>query len=76
MKRWAAGVVQLALVGAIVGEFVASQKGLGYVILTAQGTFDTTRVFAAVILLALLGLALYGALAWVERRLTAWRHLG
>ncbi|HMS07171.1 MAG TPA: ABC transporter permease [Burkholderiaceae bacterium] len=68
--------ISLALVGAIVGEFVASQKGLGYVILTAQGTFDTTRVFAAVILLALLGLALYGALAWVERRLTAWRHLG
>src|ERR1039458_10648744 len=40
--------IGLALVGAIVGEFVSSQKGLGYVILIAQGMFDTVRVFAAV----------------------------
>lgn len=65
--------IALSLVGAIVGEFVASQRGLGYVILSAQGTFDTTRVFAAVLLLALLGLVLYGALAWAERRATPWR---
>jgi ABC-type proline/glycine betaine transport system permease subunit len=54
----------LSLVGAIVGEFVASQRGLGYVILSAQGTFDTTRVFAAVFMLALLGIVLYACLAW------------
>jgi NitT/TauT family transport system permease protein len=65
--------IALSLVGAIVGEFVASQRGLGYVILSAQGTFDTTRVFAAVLLLALLGLVLYGALAWAERKATPWR---
>lgn len=65
--------ISLALVGAIVGEFVASQRGLGYVILSAQGTFDTTRVFAAVIVLAIMGLGLYGGLAWAERRLTPWR---
>jgi len=65
--------ISLALVGAIVGEFVASQRGLGYVILSAQGTFDTTRVFAAVIVLAMMGLGLYGALAWAERQLTPWR---
>ena len=40
--------MSLALVGAIVGEFVSSQRGLGYVILSAQGTFDTPRVFAAI----------------------------
>ena len=67
--------ISLALVGAIVGEFVASQRGLGYVILSAQGTFDTTRVFAAVFVLALLGLALYGGLAWAERRATPWRKI-
>lgn len=66
--------ISLALVGAIVGEFVASQRGLGYVILSAQGTFDTTRVFAAVFMLALLGILLYGSLAWAERRLTPWRR--
>jgi NitT/TauT family transport system permease protein len=65
--------IALSLVGAIVGEFVASQRGLGYVILSAQGTFDTTRVFAAVLLLAVLGLVLYGALAWAERKATPWR---
>lgn len=65
--------IALSLVGAIVGEFVASQRGLGYVILSAQGTFDTTRVFAAVMLLAVLGLVLYGGLAWAERKATPWR---
>ena len=66
--------VSLALVGAIVGEFVSSQRGLGYVIMSAQGTFDTARVFAALFLLALIGLLLYGALVWVERLLTPWRR--
>jgi NitT/TauT family transport system permease protein len=65
--------VSLALVGAIVGEFVSSQRGLGYVIMSAQGTFDTVRVFAALLLLALIGLLLYGALVWAERALTPWR---
>jgi len=65
--------ISLALVGAIVGEFVSSQRGLGYVIMSAQGTFDTVRVFAALLLLALIGLLLYGALVWLERVLTPWR---
>lgn len=65
--------IALSLVGAIVGEFVASQRGLGYVILSAQGTFDTARVFAAVVLLAIMGMLLYGAVAWTERLATPWR---
>lgn len=67
--------VSLALVGAIVGEFVSSQKGLGYVIMSAQGTFDTVRVFAALVLLAVLGLLLYGLLVALERWLTPWRDV-
>lgn len=67
--------MSLALVGAIVGEFVSSQRGLGYVIMSAQGTFDTVRVFAALFLLAVMGLVLYGALAWIERRATPWRQI-
>ncbi len=66
--------ISLALVGAIVGEFVASQRGLGYVILSAQGTFDTPRVFAAIIVLVVMGIALFGALAWLERAATPWRR--
>lgn len=68
--------ISLALVGAIVGEFVSSQSGLGYVIMTAQGTFDTVRVFAALFVLAFIGLALFGALAWLERKATPWRRHG
>jgi NitT/TauT family transport system permease protein len=66
--------ISLALVGAIVGEFVASQRGLGYVIMSAQGTFDTPRVFAAMFLLSLMGIVLFGALAWLEKRAMPWRQ--
>lgn len=66
--------MSLALVGAIVGEFVSSQKGLGYVIMSAQGTFDTVRVFAALFILGVMGVVLYGALAWIERHATPWRQ--
>jgi NitT/TauT family transport system permease protein len=66
--------ISLALIGAIVGEFVASQRGLGYVILSAQGTFDTPRVFAAIIVLVIMGITLFGALAWLERAATPWRR--
>jgi NitT/TauT family transport system permease protein len=64
--------IGLALVGAIVGEFVSSQKGLGYVILSAQGMFDTVRVFAAVTILALLGIGMFWALNAAERALIPW----
>ncbi len=64
--------ISLALVGAIVAEFVSSQSGLGYVILSAQGTFDTTRVFAALVLLAILGMGLIAILDVVERRSMPW----
>ncbi len=64
--------ISLALVGAIVGEFVSSQRGLGYVILSAQGTFDTARVFAAVFLLAILGMLLFAAIVRIERWALPW----
>ena len=64
--------ISLALVGAIVGEFVSSQRGLGYVILSAQGMFDIPRVFAALVVLAVLGIALFWAIVWAERRCIPW----
>jgi len=64
--------ISLALVGAIVGEFVASQRGLGYVILAAQGTFDTARVFAAILVLAVMGVLLFWLVAWGERIAIPW----
>jgi NitT/TauT family transport system permease protein len=64
--------ISLALVGAIAGEFVASQVGLGYVILTAQGMFQTTRVFVAILLLGILGTVLFYGVALVERLVVPW----
>jgi NitT/TauT family transport system permease protein len=62
----------LALVGVIVGEFVAAKRGLGYVILVSQGTFDTPAVFAAIFVLALLGTVLFYGLELLERKLLPW----
>ena len=64
--------ISLALVGTIVGEFVASQKGLGYVIMAAQGAFDTTRVFAALLILSVVGTLLFYALEATERAMLPW----
>lgn len=66
--------MSLALVGAIVGEFVSSQAGLGYVVLTSQGNFDTPRVFAALTILSILGVVLIGAIDVIERIALPWRH--
>jgi NitT/TauT family transport system permease protein len=64
--------VSLALVGTIVGEFVAGNKGLGSAILAAQATFDTPQVFASIILLAILGTILFYGVDFMERRLIPW----
>lgn len=64
--------VSFALVGAIVGEFVGGSGGLGFVILTAQGQFDTTRVFTALVLLGLLGTVLFYVVEAVERLALPW----
>lgn len=64
--------ISFALVGAIVGEFVAGDTGLGHVILVAQGQFDTPRVFVALVLLGVLGTLLFGAVELCERRLVSW----
>jgi NitT/TauT family transport system permease protein len=64
--------ISLALVGEIVGEFVASQNGLGHVILVAQGLFQTERVFASVILLGVIGTGLFYIVDLVERLVCPW----
>ncbi len=62
-----------ALIGAIVGEFLGARKGMGLLIATAQGSFDSNGVFAAMILVAVVALAAEGLLTFVEKRLVAWR---
>jgi NitT/TauT family transport system permease protein len=65
--------ISLALIGAIVGEFVAAKRGLGYLILMGQGQFDVVRMFAAVIVLSVLGLLLFYAVGFLERLLLPWQ---
>lgn len=57
----------LAVAGAIVGEFLGSDKGLGYLMLQVQVTLDTPAMFMAVILITLIGVVLYGIVLALER---------
>lgn len=66
----------LSVIGAVVGEFAGAKAGLGFMINLADGQYDTARVFVGVLALVVLALILYGAVAWLERRLLAWRQAG
>jgi NitT/TauT family transport system permease protein len=57
----------LAVAGAIVGEFLGSDKGLGYLMLQVQVTLDTPAMFMAVIMITLIGMLLYGTVLLLER---------
>ncbi len=61
-----------AVVGAIVGEFVASQRGLGYVIITSQSSMNTPLAFGALVWISIIGLVLFGAVAGLSRILAPW----
>ncbi|MGV2289694.1 ABC transporter permease [Trinickia sp. YCB016] len=62
-----------ALVGAVVGEFLGSKQGIGLLISTAQGAFNASGVFAAMIVLAVVALATDYLLTTLEKRLLKWR---
>ncbi len=57
----------LAVAGAVVGEFLGSDKGLGYLMLQVQVTLDTPAMFMAVLLITLIGMLLYGIVLGLER---------
>jgi len=65
----------LSVIGAVIGEFVSPQRGLGYVIRVAQSRVQTDLMFAALILLALLGVSLYALALYLENRLLVRRRL-
>jgi sulfonate transport system permease protein len=62
-----------ALIGAIVGEYAGSDKGLGLLISQSQGTFDAAGIYAAMIITTVLALGAEAVLTVVERRLTKWQ---
>lgn len=64
--------VPLALIGAVVAEFLSGDGGMGQLILIANGDLDTATLFAAVAVLVALGVLLTGLLAYSERRVLFW----
>jgi NitT/TauT family transport system permease protein len=64
----------LAVIGAVVGEFVASDRGLGYLLKQGQQLYDTPLIFVGIATLVVLAQTLYGLVALVERGLLRWRE--
>jgi NitT/TauT family transport system permease protein len=64
----------LSLVGAVVGEFVGANKGLGALIVSAQGTMNTPLMFAVFVVLTIVGIALSLVADFAERRALRWRY--
>ena len=64
----------LSVIGAVVGELVGSNQGLGFLINVGRGQYDTALVFVAVFMLIVLALCLYGLVAWLESRALVWQE--
>ncbi len=67
--------VTLAVIGAVVAEFVGADRGLGYLINLSRGILDTPLMFVALAALVLIAMALYGAASLLEHRLLAWQRV-
>jgi NitT/TauT family transport system permease protein len=66
--------ITLAFVGTVVSESVASNNGIGNLMLQAQAQFLVPLIFAGLVALAVLGIVMYWLMAVLERRMTAWAH--
>ena len=65
--------VGMAFVGAVVGEYLGSAAGVGYLILQAEAVFDINTVFAGILVLTAFALVLDGIVSFAEKRLLVWR---
>lgn len=63
----------LSVIGAVVGELIGANRGLGFLINVGRGQYDTALVFVGVFTLVTLALALYGAVILLEKRLLRWQ---
>jgi NitT/TauT family transport system permease protein len=68
--------VTLSVIGGVIGEWIGSEEGLGYLIIQSSAQIMTVRVFAAVTLLAWMGIALFIVASLVERLVTPWKRNG
>jgi NitT/TauT family transport system permease protein len=74
---WVMGNLKVALgfafTGAVVGEFVASTRGLGYLLAFAQSTYNAALSFALIVIVAAVVMLLFAGASWLERRLLRWK---
>jgi NitT/TauT family transport system permease protein len=68
--------ITLAFVGAVVSETVASNKGIGYLMMSASSTMQTPLLFAGLIVISLMAMAMYVIFAKIEERMTGWATRG
>lgn len=66
--------VSIAVIGAVFGEYVGANAGLGYLMNTSSSRLRTERVFAAIVILAVMAIVLFAAVAVLERRVLRWRR--
>jgi NitT/TauT family transport system permease protein len=66
--------IGFGLVGAVVGEFISSEKGLGHMIFTASSLYDLNTVWAGLFMLMIIGFVLYYVIDRVERMLLPWKQ--
>ncbi len=64
----------LAVIGAVVGEFVGSDQGVGFLVNLGRGLYDTPLVFGSILVLIAMAMALYGSVALMEHLLLGWRE--
>ena len=78
VTAWVMGSLKVAVgfafTGAVVGEFVASSRGLGYLLSFAQSTYNAAQTLALIFIIMAFVLALFTAAGWLERRLLHWRY--
>jgi NitT/TauT family transport system permease protein len=67
--------VGFALIGAVVGEYLAAAQGLGWIISQAQGNFDAAGVYAGMLILCVVVIVVEFGVTWLERRLIRWKDI-
>ena len=66
--------ITFCVIGAVFGELVGASEGLGYLMTRSAAQFQTARLFACIVILALMGIGLFSLVALIERRLLPWRR--
>lgn len=66
--------VTVATIGAVIGEWVGAQKGLGYLMIQANARLQVDLVFAAILWLSVMGVGLWAIVGWLEKRVLRWKY--